>query len=105
LTQAIGSDKPSSTLVVRGFGPLVNEDQISELFRQYALVKSVFLLRDRVNGSSRGIAFVDFPTIENAVFALSASAGIQLERTVLKVAFAKESFVQAQLAAAQVRRI
>lgn len=41
-----------------------------ELFRQFAVVKSVFIVRDWSTGASRGLAFLEFHTVEHAVFAL-----------------------------------
>lgn len=68
------------------------------MFRQYAVVKGVTLLRDPHSGMSRGIAFVAFHSIEHAThtitcFNKSQQAGASTAGTPLKVNYAKESFV------------
>ena len=85
---------PSQYLVVRGFGPFVGEDAIIELFRQFAVVKTVHLLRDGMTGISKGIAFVEFHTIEHAVHTLQQSSlgQLHLDSSPLKINYAKESF-------------
>ena len=85
---------PSQYLVVRGFGPFVAEEAIVELFRQFAVVKTVHLLRDGMTGISKGIAFVEFHTIEHAVHTLQQSSlgQLHLDSSPLKINFAKESF-------------
>ena len=85
---------PSQYLVVRGFGPFVGEDAIVELFRQFSVVKTVYLLRDGMTGISKGIAFVEFHTIEHAVHTLQQSSlgQLHLDSSPLKINYAKESF-------------
>jgi RNA recognition motif-containing protein len=92
--QAVGCDTPSTFLVVRGFGPFVSEDSIIELFRQFAVVKSAYLLRDAVTGISKGVAFVEFHTVDHAVHTLQQTSlgQIHLDSSPLKIMFAKESF-------------
>ena len=41
-----------------------------ELFRQFAVVKSVFIVRDWATGASRGLAFLEFHSVEHASFAM-----------------------------------
>jgi RNA recognition motif-containing protein len=79
---------------VRGFGPFVTEDSIIELFRQFAVVKSAYVLRDAVTGISKGAAFVEFHTVGHAVHTLQQTSlgQIHLDSSPLKIMFAKESF-------------
>lgn len=81
---------------MKGFGPFVSEDQITELFRQYAVVKNTMIIRDRLSGVSKGMALVEFHTVEYATYALSQAATLQIDKISLRVSYARESFVQAQ---------
>jgi RNA recognition motif-containing protein len=78
---AVSSSTPCCFLVARGIGPFVTEAQIVELFRQFAVVKSAVLLRDQMTGTSRGIAYVEFHSTEQATFALQRSQQTQLTAT------------------------
>lgn len=90
----ISTDSPSCFLVVRGFASFVTEQQLTELFRQFATVKSVHIIRDPQNRTSRGFAYVEFHTIEHAAYALQCSADLKLNNMDLKIAYAKESVMQ-----------
>ena len=94
LYQVIGCDIPSPFLVVKGFGPFVTEDSLRDLFRQFGVVKSVFILRNLVTGIPKGVAFVEFHTTEHAVHTLHQTSLVQihLDSSKLKTFFAKESF-------------
>ena len=83
-----------------------------EAFRQFAPVKNVFVVRDLASGMSRGIAFVEFHSVEYAAHTLSNSSQLQMDRNVLKINFAKDSVIasipayqQQQFMMSQVRRI
>eukprot|EP00599_Poterioochromonas_sp_BG-1_P015631 CAMPEP_0173159692 /NCGR_PEP_ID=MMETSP1105-20130129/17294_1 /TAXON_ID=2985 /ORGANISM="Ochromonas sp., Strain BG-1" /LENGTH=671 /DNA_ID=CAMNT_0014078241 /DNA_START=620 /DNA_END=2635 /DNA_ORIENTATION=+ len=97
----ISTDSPSCFLVVRGFASFVTEQQLTELFRQFATVKSVHIIRDPQNRTSRGFAYVEFHTIEHAAYALQCSADLKLNNMDLKIAYAKESVMQQLLIQAQ----
>jgi RNA recognition motif-containing protein len=72
-----------------------------ELFRQYAVVKSLFVVRDRHTSLSRGLAFVEFHTVEHATYALQSAEAAQIKLQVggapLKIAYARESFMYTQI--------
>jgi RNA recognition motif-containing protein len=69
--------------------------QITDLFRQFAPVKSVFLVRDPKSGMSRGIAFVEFFTTEYSNYVLSNTNSLEVEQNKpLKIHYAKKSFLQ-----------
>ena len=51
-------------------------------------------MRDLSTGLSRGIAFVEFHSVEYSTYVLSNSSTVQIDRISLKVNYAKESFVQ-----------
>ena len=99
-------------LCVKGLSPLVQDDQVSvllstlsqlisqqvtELFRKFAMVKSVHVIRDPITGYSRGIGFVEFHSEDQAAYVIHNSAMLKLDKNVLKVSFARLSFMQAQL--------
>ena len=65
-----------------------------ELFRQFAQVKSVKILRDQMTGMSKGMAYVEFFSTEHAMhtFQQTLSGQIYLDSSPLKILFAKESF-------------
>ena len=90
------SETPSTFLAVRHLGPFAVEDQVTEIFRQLAVVKSVFLLRDPAKNMSRGVAFVEFHSLEHAQHALNTanSIGLQYDNNTLKVSFAHEGYMR-----------
>lgn len=90
------SESPSTFLAVRHLGPFAVEDQVTEIFRQLAVVKSVFLLRDPAKNLSRGVAFVEFHSVEHAQHALNTanSMGLQYDNNTLKVSFAHEGYMR-----------
>lgn len=90
---SIVGSTPSSTLAVRGLPLYFTEDQVSEMFRQYAVVKSVHVVRDFNTNLSRGIAFVEFHSIEHATHTMHCFSGNQTSNDI-KVNYAKDSFVQ-----------
>mmetsp|Transcript_20787 Transcript_20787/g.20144 ORF Transcript_20787/g.20144 Transcript_20787/m.20144 type:complete len:659 (+) Transcript_20787:639-2615(+) len=96
---ALSSDQPSCFLAVRGYGPYITEEAIIELFRQFAQVKSVYLLRDRVTGISRGVSYVEFHTVEHATHTVQQSAlgNLHLDSSPLKISYARESFRMTQI--------
>ena len=65
-----------------------------ELFRQFAQVKSVKILRDQMTGMSKGMAYVELYSTEHAVHTIqqTMSGQIYLDSSPLKILFAKESF-------------
>ena len=76
--------------------------QIQELYRQYALVKSVTLIRDPATHYAKGLAFVEFHSPEFAQFALQHTNGMSFggaDMAVggdnsISVAFAKRDIMQ-----------
>ena len=82
------SEKPSNYLLVRGLTFLISEDQVSDIFRQFATVSRTTIIRDKNSGISKGIAVVEFPTIEYATYALQCTSqgdGVKLSGNTLKV--------------------
>ncbi len=49
-----------------------SEDQLRELFAEYGTITQIKLVTDRYTGRSRGIAFVEFETEDEAAAAIEA---------------------------------
>ncbi len=65
--------------------------QIMELFRQFAVVKSVALLKDPGANYSKALAYVEFHTAEHAAHALLSAGDLRMDSNPLKVTFAREN--------------
>ena len=65
------------------------QDQLQELFAQYGEIVDIHLVTDRMSGRSRGIAFVEFATKEEAQAAIDAANGMELEGRALLVNVAR----------------
>lgn len=57
----------------------VEEDALGQLFSQHGQVVSVNVIKDKYSGRSRGFAFVEMGTDEEAQKAISALNGYSLE--------------------------
>ena len=66
------------------------------------MVTNVKLVRDKISGVSRGIAFVEFPTVEYAGHSLQQATQMQLQidRSPLKLSYARDSAVMAMISQA-----
>jgi RNA recognition motif-containing protein len=68
--------------------------QVMETFRQFALVKSAQIIRDRATGMSKGIAVVEFHSVEHATYTVSNSSQLLMDKYPLKINYFKDSFLQ-----------
>lgn len=66
-----------------------NEQELSDLFGQYGAVESVRIVTDRDTGRSRGFAFVEMSTEEDAEKALSSLQGADFGGRTLTVSEAR----------------
>lgn len=75
------TDTPGTFLVAQGFNPLMTEDDIANIFRQFAVVKSCVLVMDYSKQISRGIAYIEFHTVEYAAFCIDGvrKVGLKVE--------------------------
>mmetsp|Transcript_31733 Transcript_31733/g.43291 ORF Transcript_31733/g.43291 Transcript_31733/m.43291 type:complete len:582 (+) Transcript_31733:501-2246(+) len=95
----IASDTPTAYLVVRGFNQqTVREEHLTELLRQFAVVKQTFLLPagDPTTHYSTGMAFVQFHTVDHAAYTLKClqdGGGLFIDQNQLQVHFAKEAMM------------
>lgn len=72
----------------------VAEDTLSKLFAQYGQVQSVNVIKDKYSGSSRGFAFVEMSTDEEAQKAIQGLNNYNLEgrNIVVKEALPKPTY-------------
>lgn len=61
------------------------EQQLTELFSQHGTVQSAKVMTDRFTGQSRGFAFVEMATSEEAEKAIAALHGTELDGRTLVV--------------------
>lgn len=61
------------------------EQQLTELFSQHGTVQSAKVMTDRFTGQSRGFAFVEMATSEEAQKAITALHGTELDGRTLVV--------------------
>ena len=67
----------------------ITEDELRELFGQYGELTEVKLIIDRMTGRSRGIAFVEYATEEEAAAAIEALHNYELEGRAMMVNIAR----------------
>lgn len=65
------------------------EDDLRTLFAQAGTVKSASLIKDRETGRSRGFAFVEMETAEDAQKGINLFHGKQVQERTLKVNLAR----------------
>jgi cold-inducible RNA-binding protein len=65
-------------LYVGGLPYSTTEQQLTELFSQHGTVQSAKVITDRLTGQSRGFAFVEMATSEEAQKAIAALHGSEL---------------------------
>ncbi|MBO8182441.1 MAG: RNA-binding protein [Archaeoglobus sp.] len=65
------------------------EDDLRKVFEAYGEVESVNIIKDRFSGKSRGFAFVEMPTEDEAKAAIEAIDGSYLNGREIKVNVAR----------------
>jgi RNA recognition motif-containing protein len=65
-------------LYVGGLPYSTTEQQLTEMFSQHGTVQSAKVITDRLTGQSRGFAFVEMATSEEAQKAIAALHGTEL---------------------------
>jgi RNA recognition motif-containing protein len=63
----------------------VSEEQLKALFSKFGVVASVKIIKDKYTGNSRGFAFVEMPSTEEARHAIAQCNGQDLDGRPLKV--------------------
>jgi RNA recognition motif-containing protein len=67
-----------------------SEETVHKTFEQYGQVSSVKLIKDKATGQMRGFGFVDMPANDEALAAINALNGVELEGRKLIVSEARE---------------
>ena len=62
-----------------------NEDDLRKAFEEFGQVESVKIIKDRYTGESRGFAFVEMPTKEEALSAIEGLNDKEFEGSTLIV--------------------
>ena len=62
-----------------------NEDSLRDLFQGYGTVASARIITDRDSGASKGFAFVEMSTDNEAREAIAGTNGIDLDGRLIKV--------------------
>lgn len=81
-------------IFVRNLDPEATEDQLRTLFAALGTVESVTIVKDRDTSQSRGVAFVEMTSAEEARAAISALDGVVLNDRPLRVNEARPKVVQ-----------
>src|SRR3972149_11810011 len=82
-------DQPKNKLYVGNLNYSVTSDQLQELFAQAGQVVSANVVTDRDSGRSRGFAFVEMGTAEEAEAAIKLHNGKDLEGRALAINVAR----------------
>ena len=78
----------------------LSEDTLNQLFAKYGTVSSLNIIKDRYSGTSRGFAFVEMSTEEEAKKAIEALNNYNLEgrNIVVKEALPKPTYTNGRSA-------
>ena len=80
-------------IFIRNLDPEATEDQLRTLFAAHGTVESVTIVKDRDTSQSRGVAFVEMTSAEEARAAISALDGVVLNDRPLRVNEARPKLV------------
>eukprot|EP01102_Stenamoeba_stenopodia_P006394 TRINITY_DN174_c0_g1_i9.p1 TRINITY_DN174_c0_g1~~TRINITY_DN174_c0_g1_i9.p1 ORF type:complete len:731 (+),score=171.98 TRINITY_DN174_c0_g1_i9:466-2658(+) len=80
---------PCSVLVIRGLDYNTTEDTIRNVFSKLAIIKDLRLIKDKLTGQSRGFAFIEFISVEEATKALKRGVGLRIENQPVRIAYSR----------------
>ncbi|NWR86964.1 NUCL protein, partial [Furnarius figulus] len=83
-----GGDRESKTLIVNNLSYAATEETLQELFQKASSIK----LPQNNHGRSKGYAFVDFPTTEDAREALNSYNNTEIEGRAIRLEFSAPSW-------------
>lgn len=88
----IDLESAPSFAAAAGVQPYVSEEALTAAFSAHGLVREVRLVMDKFSGAPRGFAFVEFSTVQEAVRAHAACAGLVFEgqSVPLRISFARD---------------
>ncbi len=83
-------EEETRCIVLRGLKTFTTEEQISDHIKVYGPVEQVRLARDKVSGESKGFAFVDFPSIQDAKQFMNYTNGtLTIDGNIIYLEFSK----------------
>jgi hypothetical protein len=103
ILRVLESPTPTRVLLLRFLSLHTTEEAASAAIRMYAPITDLRLVRDRMTGAPRGVAFVQLSCIEHAQHTVQASAGskgLRIDDKMVKVSFAKGDSIEYLLAEA-----
>lgn len=62
-------------ILVRNLARKTTETEINDLFKQFGQIQSCNLVMDKINGTSKGFAFVEMPNLGEAKAAIKSLNG------------------------------
>jgi RNA recognition motif-containing protein len=83
-----------TNIFIRNLDSEATEEQLRTLFEGHGTVGSVTIVKDRDTGQSRGFAFVEMPSAEEARAAITGVNGIRLNDRILQVNEARPRLVE-----------
>ena len=86
--------KAATNLIVNYLPPDMSEDDVRNLFSRVGVIQSCKLIKDKLNQTSLGYAFVNFNTALEAEKAIQSLNGLPLQNKIIKVSYARPSSVQ-----------
>eukprot|EP01113_Clastostelium_recurvatum_P027838 TRINITY_DN3371_c1_g1_i3.p1 TRINITY_DN3371_c1_g1~~TRINITY_DN3371_c1_g1_i3.p1 ORF type:complete len:759 (+),score=143.66 TRINITY_DN3371_c1_g1_i3:834-3110(+) len=82
--------EPHNVLFVRGLDPSTTEDSVLSSFIPYGVpIKTVKMPREKATNQPRGIAFVEFQTIQDATRVLEMTTNLHINNLPVRVSFAE----------------
>jgi len=81
----------SATIRVTNLSEDTRETDLQDLFRPFGAIARIFLAKDKVTGQSKGFAFINFHSREDAARAIAGVSGFGYDHLILNVEWAKPS--------------
>jgi len=81
----------SATIRVTNLSEDTREADLQDLFRPFGAIARIFLAKDKVTGQSKGFAFINFHSREDAARAIAGVSGFGYDHLILNVEWAKPS--------------
>lgn len=83
--------KAKTNLIVNYLPPSMSEEDVRNLFSTVGPVQSCKLIKEKVNQTSLGYAFVNYTTASDAEKAIQSLNGLPLQQKTIKVSYARPS--------------
>jgi translation initiation factor 3 subunit G len=80
-----------ATIRVTNLSEDTRETDLQDLFRPFGGISRIFLAKDKITGTSKGFAFINFHKREDAARAIASVSGFGYDHLILNVEWAKPS--------------